>query len=393
MQRDLEIVSFPNAQPPAVPLSLTGQYSTVHRLSSTMAGETLPPGLRFPSGAIIGSHLVVAGTFVTSQTKIFAIWALDLAKGHADLALNEPQNVDSRKGSASSSPVDPVAPRRLPTLIWRHLDPGYATKTGSWGRACAWGNKLVITGDYDRMIADDYQKRQLNFAHVLIIDLESFGIYQPPVQVTAPIEISRLGLRLLYTPILGDLEVLCADGRVIMCSSKILEARWPWFRERMRQWRIESEARRATIQQSTSNGALAGSDRSGARSDSSDDPPPPRLSMPHSSIVMLALFQYLYARNLCTPLHHDVAVLAQLLLLAESYDMADLKILTVHAIHTALNRLIKEGSSTHAAGVQGSPRILAMYTFIFEAATLAGCPQLLVRCLKALYVGSSDDTC
>lgn len=34
---------------------------------------------RFPTGAIIGHHLVIAGTYLANADSVFAIWALDIS--------------------------------------------------------------------------------------------------------------------------------------------------------------------------------------------------------------------------------------------------------------------------------------------------------------------------
>ena len=66
-----------------------------------------------------------------------------------------------------------------------------------------------------------------------MIDLEAFGIYQPP-KLVLDIKAQELGLAALEEELLADFEVVCDDGRKIRCSRKVLEARWPWFKEQRR---------------------------------------------------------------------------------------------------------------------------------------------------------------
>ena len=71
VRRALDLVAAPKAPTYAcavTPLS--------HLMSS---GPALPPGLRFPTGAVVGGHLVVAGTFLSHSISTFAFWSLDLA--------------------------------------------------------------------------------------------------------------------------------------------------------------------------------------------------------------------------------------------------------------------------------------------------------------------------
>ncbi|KAE8246428.1 hypothetical protein A4X13_0g5796 [Tilletia indica] len=202
-------------------------------ISSAMRGTMLPPGLRFPTGAVVGEHLIVSGTYLANTSQSFSIWSL-----------------------------------HLPTLIWTRIDLGSVLSTGSWNRAVVWpgetrdrilknrptsaenvsapgrrsghsegrsyaqstsgqsvvsvvgssgqppsvsanpapsapgldgtlqppiledesvisrppftGNKLIILGHRGRDLVNDYNHRQVNCDHVIVVDLESWGIYQPP---------------------------------------------------------------------------------------------------------------------------------------------------------------------------------------------------------------------
>ncbi|EEB92154.1 hypothetical protein MPER_09380, partial [Moniliophthora perniciosa FA553] len=173
---------------------------TIQDRSSAMTGTTFPPGLRFPTGAILGSHLIIAGTYLAHSYQSFSIWVLDLL-----------------------------------TMTWSRIDPGKAVESGSWFRGCLWAeaNKFLIFGNRNGNLVDDYNRRLLSWDHVAVVDLEAFGIYQPP-PLKLSLEMQELGLAALEENVLTDFEIICDDGRKISCSRKMLEDRWPWFKEQRR---------------------------------------------------------------------------------------------------------------------------------------------------------------
>lgn len=65
-----------------------------------------------------------------------------------------------------------------------------------------------------------------------MIDLEAFGVYQPPRLALSPIA-QELALEALSQPALADFVLVCSDRRRLGCSRRILEDRWPWLRERL----------------------------------------------------------------------------------------------------------------------------------------------------------------
>ena len=166
----------------------------VTHLSHLMsAGPTQPPGLRFPTGAVVGHHLIIAGTFLAQQNSSFAIWALDLSQ----------------------------APRGG-KLAWQKIDPGSIMgDCASWTKAFVWRNTVVVLGDRDREITADYDHRQLNWTHCAFVDLEAFGIYQPPLQLLSP-SLQQAGLDWLSMTGGQDFEIVAADGNRFGCSRRIL---------------------------------------------------------------------------------------------------------------------------------------------------------------------------
>ena len=169
--------------------------------SAKMTGQTLPPGLRFPTGAVCGSHLIFAGTYLANSYQSFSIWALDLQR-----------------------------------MTWTRIEPGTALSKGSWFKGCLWTptkepgqSRFVIFGNKQGNLVEDYNRRLLSWEDVVYLDLASFGIYQPPT-LKIGLREQELGLAALEEGVGADFEVACDDGRRIACSRKVLEGRWEWFK-------------------------------------------------------------------------------------------------------------------------------------------------------------------
>lgn len=320
-----------------------------------------PPGLRFPSGAICGTHLIFAGTYLSQSYQTFSIWALDLQ-----------------------------------TMTWARIDPGTALSTGSWFKGCLWSapytssastdstkstsfdnsnkSKFVIFGDQQGSLVDDYNRRLLSWEDVVVIDLEVFGIYQPPTFPATMNNIcsQELGLAALEEGLFTDFEVGCVDGRSIKCSRRLLEERWSWFREQRNLFgqRVDGVLGKETNGIS-SNKHLNGSNQSllskSSKSNLDTNPPPtpdPRLTprtlhLSESYPVTLALIQYFYTLALLTPLQHAPAVLTQLLIIGTAYDLPHLRAIVMHAMHGALSPATSLG--------------------VYEVATLCSCQSLQIR--------------
>lgn len=312
--------------------------------SSSMSGAVLPPGLRFPTGAICGNHLIFAGTYLAHSYQSYSIWALDLI-----------------------------------TMTWTRLDPGAALASGSWFRAALWNSEsrrtssLLIFGNRTGSLVEDYNRRLLAWDDVAVLDLEAFGIYQPP-RLQLDLKGQELGLAALEEGLLADFEAVCDDGRRISCSRRLLEVRWSWFREQRRLFRDQaSRALDSALEQA--GGEAVASDPPipeylihrpvalaiGTPPDPRPDPrlTPRALILSEPYAVTLALLQYLYTQALLTPLQHAPAVLSQLLLLSSTYNIPHLQALVRHAMHRALAPMTSVG--------------------VYEVATLCGCQSLQIR--------------
>lgn len=312
--------------------------------SVAMTGTVLPPGLRFPTGAICGNHLIFAGTYLAHSYQSYSIWALDLT-----------------------------------TMTWSRLDPGAALSTGSWFRAALWNSpakgtsSLLIFGSRQGSLVEDYNRRLLAWDDVAVLDLEAFGIYQPPPRQLDE-RAQELGLAGLEEGLMADFEIVCDDGRRISCSRRLLEARWPWFRDQRRLLRD------ATTRAISSSQELSGSAAAAPPLPPDDEllpaPVPPTVGQPPDArpdprmtprglmlgepyAVALALLQYFYTLSVLTPLQHAPAVLSQLLLLGAAYNLPHLQRLVRHAMHRALAPSTSVG--------------------VYEVATLCGCQSLQIR--------------
>ncbi|KAI8360063.1 hypothetical protein B0O80DRAFT_193759 [Mortierella sp. GBAus27b] len=255
--------------------------------SSSMTGSMLPPGLRFPTGAISGQHLLLSGTYLSQSQQSFSIWSLNLS-----------------------------------SLVWTRIDTGTVFSTGSWNRGVLLEttNSYLVFGNRTRSLADDYQNRQTNFEHVSIVDLEAFGIYQhPPTTMTQTAQ--ELGLSLLNDPSMADFEILTQDHQRIPVNSAVLATRWPYFAALLRE-QEDQDAAQCKLDNTEYDPTL-----SHKRT----------LSLPEPYPVVLAFLQYLYTDHLVTAQQHQAQVLSQLLLLADMYGLDRLRDLATHALHQMLN--------------------------------------------------------
>ncbi|KAG0172684.1 hypothetical protein DFQ28_009662 [Apophysomyces sp. BC1034] len=168
--------------------------------SVEMSGAVFPPGLRFPTGELLGHHMVLTGTYLTPTHQAFHLWALNLAN-----------------------------------LVWVRIDTGSNLTTGSWNRGVLnhANQKFYVLGNRDRVLLEDYNHRQVNFDHVAIVDLEAFGIYSYPEETCAPVA-QELGLSMLNEPGMADMDIVTADRNTIPANSTILAQRWPYFKQMLK---------------------------------------------------------------------------------------------------------------------------------------------------------------
>jgi hypothetical protein len=247
-------------------------------------------------------------------------------------------------------------------MTWSRIDPGSAVSTGSWFRGCLWAesNKFLIFGNRNGNLVDDYNRRLLSWDHVAVIDLEAFGIYQPP-PIQLDISMQELGLAALEEDVLSDFEIRCDDGRKIRCSRNLLENRWPWFKEQRTLFVQKAKRALEALPTSSTHVPLPGLPGVVSAEENRHDPRlTPRsfhLSEPYP--ITLALLQYFYSLALITPLQQAPAVLSQLLVLSSTYQITHLEALVKHAMHRSLSNSTSVG--------------------VYEVATLCSCRSLQIR--------------
>ncbi|WWD20591.1 hypothetical protein CI109_105067 [Kwoniella shandongensis] len=331
VRREFEVIS-PDLSSDASPSDkhVSPPSFVIRDESSRMRGSQQPPGLRFPTGGIVGNHFILCGLYLASSSAAFSIWAL---------------NLDTR--------------------TWRHLEPS-ALNSGSWNRAVLWPEqaKLLVFGNSDYDLAVDYSRRAVNSDHVTVISLEAYGIYSPP-KLEIPAKIQQVGLSMLDEKLASDFEVVSDDGRRVKCSKQILSERWPWFAEQEKELREKAAGILRDAPAVDINDTLLGSFTPARLA-------PSNLTLPEPFPVCVALVQYFYTLSLSTPLQNRAPVLSALLFLSKQYKIARLNRLVVHALHERLEPSIAVG--------------------IYEIATLAGEQCLQVRALNMVHSAKSSSS-
>jgi hypothetical protein len=266
-------------------------------------------------------------------------------------------------------------------MHWTRIDPGTALTTGSWSRGVLWGaaNRFVVFGNRRGNLVEDYNRRVVNWEHVAYVELESLGIYQPPIPrlLESPsaggggLGLGRImGLDALDAELFADFEILCEDGRRIKCSRMLLEDRWPWFRETRRKYvdaarqivgRLKPRSELELDMQHSLPPYLAEQDLSFLPLEDRPDPrlTPRLLRLSEPYPITKALLQYFYTYDLLTPLQHAPLVLSALLLLSSIYHLPHLSELVRHAMHRTLGPMTSVG--------------------VYDVTTLCDCQNLNIR--------------
>lgn len=244
-----------------------------HDHASEMATSILPPGLRFPTGQLMGHYFIISGTFLSSTQRGFQIWALNLAN-----------------------------------LTWTHVDTGNSMAGGSWNRGILSKKKYYILGHSHRDLRDDYSYRRINFDHIATIDLEAFGVYSLPPSTCSSVA-QELGLTMMNEPGLSDLTIWTTDLQSISANSIILAERWPDFAQLLKEQ--DSSKHETQVEKK-------------------------QLLFPETYAVTLAFLQYIYTDHLITAQQHQPQILSRLLFLADMYKIERLKQLTTYALHQLL---------------------------------------------------------
>lgn len=306
-------------------------------------GGTLP--LKFPQGDIIGDWLLFYGT-VPNQ---------------------KPVDVPGRPRPAETSPLKPAAfhilALHLPTQQFKTIDTGNVFQVGSWNRGVVWHqkNSFVIFGNVNLDMNTDYAMRRSNFNHIVVIDLEVFGIYDRPRITTASFA-RNFAIQMLNNSRYSDMDLATKENERIPVNSRILAHRWPLFSEVLNDcvygnaFAGNEMARRPSVASmlmpQNQHPGMPVSDR------------PRVLYLPLSFDHAIAFLAYLYTDSL--PSGIDVPTLCALLVLSKRYSpgLERLAALTCDILHRQLN----EGNAWQ----------------IIEAAAFAGQTGLQIRAMLVM---------
>jgi leucine-zipper-like transcriptional regulator 1 len=305
-------------------------------------GGNLP--LKFPYGDIIGDWLLYCGTIPNQK----------------------PVDVPGRPRPTTPPPLKPAAfhilALHIPTQQFKIIDVGSVFLSGSWNRGIVWAknNSFVVFGNVGLDMNTDYSMRRSNFNHVVIVDLEVFGIYNPP-KITTPPFARDLALNMLARKEYSDMDIVTKDNARIPVNSRILAHRWPMFNEVLNACVTGNpfavdQGRRPSVQSlltpQNQHPGLPISER------------PRVLYLPLKQEHAMAFLSYLFMESLPSGL--DVPTLCALLVLSKRYapDLERLSELAADVLHRQL---------TEANAWQ-----------IIEAAALAGRTGLQVQAMLVM---------
>ncbi|KAF9305919.1 hypothetical protein BGZ74_008377 [Mortierella antarctica] len=198
LQRDLKIVTPHYTHPSENDTSSTPpSFSILDKTQTlTKTGYELPPGLRFPQGHVYQNQLILTGTLIVSgKPPTLAIYAFNLSQ-----------------------------------FKWERLSTDTILETGSWNRTLLHpaSGTLLIFGHREGDAHADYSNRIQRYDHLMMINLQVYGLYEKPVPSFLSAA-QELGSDLLKDPSLNDMHVASMTGVLFEANSTILAARWPEF--------------------------------------------------------------------------------------------------------------------------------------------------------------------
>ncbi|KAF9574813.1 hypothetical protein EC968_005291 [Mortierella alpina] len=192
LQRDLKIITPHYTHATSAPSFTLAEKKD---LLDTMVHE-LPEGLRFPQGHVYQNQLILTGTLIVpGEAPTLAIYAFSLT-----------------------------------LRTWEKLNTDTTLQHGSWNRTLlhpATGT-LLIFGNRDSNAETDYSNRTQHHDHLMMINLQAYGLYERPVPSYPPAA-QDLGQDLLKIPGLNDMTVASRTGALFDANSTILASRWPEF--------------------------------------------------------------------------------------------------------------------------------------------------------------------
>ncbi|KAF9351867.1 hypothetical protein BGX26_010182 [Mortierella sp. AD094] len=192
LQRDFKVITPQYTQSSASPsFRLVDKSQALENMR-----PELPPGLRFPQAHVYQNQLVLTGTLIVpGNAPTLAIYALNLASDN-----------------------------------WERLETGLMLRKGSWNRTLLHpaSGTLLIFGNYESDSEQDYSSRIQHHDHIMMINLQAYGLYERPVPSFLP-SAQDLGQDLLNIPGFSDMHIASVSGTLFDANSTILAARWPEF--------------------------------------------------------------------------------------------------------------------------------------------------------------------
>ncbi|KAI9233117.1 MAG: hypothetical protein BYD32DRAFT_138386 [Podila humilis] len=196
LQRDLKIVT-PHYTHSGENDASSPSFSILDKTQTlTKTGVELPPGLRFPQGHVYQNQLILTGTLIVpGKAPTLAIYAFNLSQ-----------------------------------FKWERLSTDTILETGSWNRTLLHpaSGTLLIFGHREGNADADYSNRIQRHDHLMMINLQVYGLYEQPVPSFFSAA-QELGSDLLKDPSLNDMHVASVTGALFEANSTILAARWPEF--------------------------------------------------------------------------------------------------------------------------------------------------------------------
>ncbi|GJJ77906.1 hypothetical protein EMPS_10265 [Entomortierella parvispora] len=194
LQRELKVISpyYTHRASTSAPM-----FDLVERSQALdKMGHELPPGLRFPQGHVYQDQLILTGTLIfPGKAPTLAIYALNLT-----------------------------------LMKWERLDTDTTLENGSWNRTLLHpaSGTLLIFGDRDSNADADYSNRLQHHNHLMIVNLQAYGLYEKPCSSFLSTA-QDLGQDLLLEPGMNDMDIASNTGKLFGANSTILAARWPEF--------------------------------------------------------------------------------------------------------------------------------------------------------------------
>jgi hypothetical protein len=314
-----------------------------YSISLPAKGPYVP--LRFPMGGIVGDWLLYSGIIPNEKP---------------------PEDKDAPRSALKPASFH-IRAINLQTKQSKIIDIGSTFLMGSWNRGIVWTqrNSIIVFGNAAADITDDYTIRQTRFNHVVIVDLEVFGIYNAP-KVTTGTFARDFALNMFGRREYSDMDIVTKDNCRIHVNSRILAHRWPMFTEVLNTCiygapNAGEQARRSSVSSATlilqnEHPMLPVTER------------PRVLYLPLIQEHAAAFLSYIYTDSL--PEGLDVATLCALLVLSKRYAPGLDRMAAL--LSDVLHRQLNEGNAwatIEAAAFSGQTGLQIQAMLVMRTAT------------------------